>query len=209
MKDLVIVGAGGFGREVAWLVEDINENSNEWNLLGFIDDKYYKKADHINGYNIIGDIDWLLDKDYYVVIAIGDCLSKKVIYNKIKNTRNKFASLIHPDVKISKHVDIGEGCIICAGNIITVNIKIGNQVIVNLDSTIGHDAIIKDFSTILPSVNVSGNVTIGECVNVGTGTAIIQGINICDNVIIGAGSVVVKDIIEAGTYVGSPAKKIK
>ena len=79
----------------------------------------------------------------------------------------------------------------------------------NLDCTIGHDAIINDYSTILPSVNVSGAVTIGECVSVGTGSAIIQGLSIGDNTVIGAGSVVVKDIPENTVAVGVPAKVIK
>lgn len=164
---------------------------------------------NIYGYKVLGNVDWLMDKNYYCVIAIGDCNIKKQIYDKLKLTDNKFATLIHPNVMHSKYVDLGEGCIICAGSILTVNIQIGNHVIINIDTTVGHDVIIRDFSTILPSVNISGNVTIEEQVNVGTGTAIIQGINICDNVTVGAGSVVIKDITETGTYVGVPAKRIK
>ena len=87
--------------------------------------------------------------------------------------------------------------------------NIGDHVIVNLDCTIGHDAVIDDFVTIYPSVNVSGNVLIGECSELGTGTQIIQGKKVISNTIIGAGAIVVKDCLESGTYVGSPAKKIK
>lgn len=96
----------------------------------------------------------------------------------------KFATLIDPSVLVSKRVEIGEGSIICAGTIITVNIKIGNHVIVNLDCTIGHDDVIEDFVTIYPSVNVSGKVLIGECSELGTEMQIIQGKKVAPNTII-------------------------
>ena len=112
-------------------------------------------------------------------------------------------------VILSKSVSIGEGTIICAGTIATVDISIGKHVIINLDCTLGHDDAIADYVTIYPSVNISGNVTVGECSELGTGMQIIQGKNIAPNTIIGAGAVVVKDLNESGTYIGSPAKKIK
>lgn len=117
--------------------------------------------------------------------------------------------MIHPSVIYSESVNFGEGSIVCAGNIITVNIEIGKHVIINLDCTIGHDANIGDYSTILPSVNVSGFVKTEECVSIGTGSAIIQGVNIGKNTVVGAGAIVVKDLPENCTAVGLPAKPIK
>lgn len=134
---------------------------------------------------------------------------RKIIIGKIKESNVRFATLIDSSVLISKRVEIGEGSIICAGTIITVDIKIGNHVIINLDCTIGHDDIIEDFVTIYPSVKVSGNVLIGTCSELGTGMLIIQGKKVAPDTIIGAGAVVVKDCLESGTYVGSPAKRIK
>lgn len=104
-------------------------------------------------------------------------------------------------------VEIGEGTIICAGTIIIVDIRIGNHVIINLDCAISHDDVIEDFVTINPSVNVSRNVVIGQCSELGTGMQIMQGNKVTANTIVGAG--VIKDCIESGTYVGSPAKKIR
>lgn len=209
MKDIVIIGAGGFGREVAWLIEDINNLKLTWNLIGFVDDNNSITGSKINGYPVLGNVDWLLDKDVYVVNAIGNPIIKKKVMLRLQKSSNKYPILIHPSVIISKLVKIGEGSIICAGNIITVNIEIGSHVIVNLDCTIGHDAVIKNYATILPSVNISGATLIDECVSVGTGSAIIQGIKIGANSIIGAGSVVVKDIPENCVAVGIPAKPIK
>ena len=209
MKDIVIIGAGGFGREVAWLIEDINKENKEWNLLGFVDDNEEIQGKEINGYKVVGNIEWLKNQELYVVNAIGDPIIKKKVMERLQGSKNKYPVLIHPSVIYSDKVTFGEGSIICAGNIITVNIEIGKHVIINLDCTIGHDAKIGDYSTILPSVNVSGDVDIEECVSVGTGSAIIQGIKIGNNTIVGAGGVVINDLCEPGTYVGVPVKKIK
>ena len=209
MKDIVIIGAGGFGREVAWLIEDINKVNNEWNIVGFVDDNKSIQGTQINGYKVVGDIDWLEKQEVFVVNAIGDPIIKKKVMDKLDGSKNKYPVLIHPSVICSDRVSFGEGSIICAGNIITVNIEIGKHVIINLDCTIGHDANIGDYSTVLPSVNVSGFVKTEECVSVGTGSAVIQGVNIGRNTVVGAGAVVVKDLPANCTAVGSPAKPIK
>ena len=210
MKDLVIVGAGGFGREVAWLVEQINEVSKEWNLIGFIDENKEMHETLINGYKVLGGIDWLKDKDIYYVCAIGNSKIRKDIVERINKFKLKAATIIHPSVLINKkYVEVGEGCIICASSILTVNIKLGKHVILNLDCTVGHDAILKDFVTVYPSVNISGNCIIDKCVELGTGTQIIKGKTIGENTIIGAGSVVIKNIEKNRTAVGIPAKTIK
>lgn len=210
LRDLYIIGAGGFGREVAWLVERINEVNPTWNLKGFIDDNESLWGNVEGDYPVLGGCEYLKSLgDVYAVCAVGSAKVRKIIIGRIKESNVKFATLIDPSVLVSKRVEIGEGSIICAGTIITVDIKIGNHVIINLDCTIGHDDVIEDFVTIYPSVNVSGNVLIGECSELGTGMQIIQGKKVAPNTIIGAGAVVVKDCVESGTYVGSPAKRIK
>lgn len=209
MKDIVIIGAGGFGREVAWLIEEINKTEKEWNIIGFVDDNEAIQGEHINGYKVIGNIEWLKNQELNVVSAIGDPIVKKKVLNRISNSKNKYPILIHPSVICSDIVNIGDGSIICAGTIITVNIEIGKHVIINLDCTVGHDAVIGDFSTVLPSVNVSGFARVEECVNIGTGSTIIQGVSVGENTIIGAGAVVVKNLPANCTAIGIPAKPIK
>lgn len=210
MKDLYIIGAGGFGREVAWIVERINSIKPTWNLKGFIDDNETLWGSIEGEYHVLGGCEYLSAlEDVYAVCAVGSSNVRKKIIEKLKAANVKFATLIDPSVLRSNSVKIGEGAIVCAGTIITVDVNIGDHVIVNLDCTIGHDAVIDNFVTIYPSVNVSGNVLIGECSELGTGTQIIQGKKVISNTIIGAGAIVVKDCIESGTYVGSPAKKIK
>ncbi len=211
LKDLYIIGAGGFGREVAWLVERINQVTPTWNIVGFIDDDERKRGKEEGNYKVIGSVQYLanLDSEIYVVCAIGNPRAREKVIHKLgKMKRIRFATLVDPSVIRSSSVKIGQGTIICAGTILTVNITIGKHVIINLDCTIGHDAIISSYSTLYPSVNISGNCIIGENVEIGTGSQIIQGLGISDNTIIGAGSVVVRNITESSTYVGIPAKKI-
>ena len=212
MKDLIIFGASGFGREVAWAVERINAKDSTWNLLGFMDDNDSIQGDEINGYKVLGKTEDVGKyPDAYFVCAVGSSRIREKIVNNMKavNPGIKFGKVIDPSVEISELVTIGEGSIICAHSIITVNISIGSHVIINLDCTIGHDAVIKDFATLYPSVNVSGITNIGHAVELGTGMQIIQGKTIGDYSIVGAGAVVVKDIPEKCTAVGSPAKPIK
>lgn len=212
MKELYIVGSGGFGREVAWLVKRINQQNEEWKLKGFIDDDEKLAGSIIDGYPVIGGTDYFnrIGHESWIVCAVGSASTRKKIINKLERNPNvNFATLIDPSVMLSDSVSIGEGSILCAGTIATVDIHIGKHVIVNLDCTIGHDAIIDDFVTIYPSVNVSGNVTVGEESELGTGTQIIQGKTIGKETIVGAGAVVVRNIPDKCTAVGSPAKPIK
>lgn len=212
MKKLYIIGAGGFGREVAWLVERMNNQNQTWDLQGFVDDNESIHGTLEDEYKVLGGCDLLekIQEDVWCVCAVGSAKIRKKIIDKVSNFKNvHFATLIDPSVLCSKRIKIGEGSILCAGTILTVDITIGNHVIINLDCTVGHDVKMSDYITLYPSVNVSGNTTIGKFVELGTGAQIIQGKTIIDNTIIGAGAVVVKDINESGTYVGSPAKRIK
>lgn len=208
MNDLIIFGASGFGREVAWLVERINKVTPTWNLLGFIDDDDSIQGNIINGYRVLGKSDDILDyPNAFFVCAVGSSKVREKIINKLIgiNPNLMFGTLIDPSVERSDLVNIGEGTIICAHTIITVNISIGKHVIINLDCTIGHDAVLENYVTLYPSVNVSGNTHLGHAVELGTGMQIIQGKKIGDYTIIGAGAVVVKDIPDNCVAVGCPA----
>ena len=212
MKKLIIIGAGGFARDVAWLVERINDHSPTWDLIGFIDDNQELTNLEINGYKVLGTTECVrMYEDAYFVCAVGSSITRKKIITKIKaiNPNIKFATVIDPAAEMSKFVSVGEGSIICAHTIITVNTEIGSHVIINLDCTIGHDVVLHDFVTIYSGANVSGITDIGECSELGTGMQIIQGKKVGAYSIVGAGAVVVKDIPEMCTAVGIPAKPIK
>lgn len=193
MKDIAIYGVGGFGREVLTLIQDINRQRHEWKIVGFFDDGY-PSGEMINGFPTLGGMSALngWKTEISVSIAIGNPATKRKIVSKIENPNVSFPTLIHPSVKVGddNYVQIGKGCIICAENLITTNIVIGDFVILNLACTTGHDTILGDYSAFMPSVNISGEVYVGEEVYVGTGAKIINQINIGEQAIIGAGAVV-------------------
>lgn len=216
MKKLAIIGAGGFGREVLWLVREINRFSllkkkqEKYNIIGFIDDNKTLHNKNICDVPVLGSKEWLLDnRDVSAVCAIGSSRIKIKIINFLDENSIKTESIIHPSVQMSKYVNIGTGSIICSNVIMTTQIKIGKHVIINLNVTIGHDVEIGDSSTIYPGVNVSGDVNIGKGVELGTNSAIIQGINIGSGLILGAGAVVNKNLESNVVAVGIPAKAIK
>lgn len=211
MKNIAIVGAGGFGREVKTLIDSINKVSPTYHFIGFFDDGFEKDT-LINGYPVLGGITALNDVEdaLAIIIAIGDPKTKFALFSKIKNEHIYFPTLIHPNVLISDDfVQIGDGSIICAGCIITCNIIIKDFVILNLMCTVGHDTTLSSFSSFMPSVNISGEVLIHEKVYVGTGVKIINQLEIGANTIVGAGAVVSKTLPENCTAVGIPAKPIK
>lgn len=213
MKKIAIYGCGGFGREVLSIwIEQINSYQNEWEFIGFYDDGTEKGA-VINDYLVLGGMKELNQVEYSlgVVIAIGDPLTKKKIFGSITNRQIFFPSLIHPNVIMGnrKFLSIGQGCIIGPGNLLSVNVKIGNHVMINTICTVGHNTVIKDFVSIMPGVNISGEVILEECVFIGTGAKIINGVEIGRETIVGAGAIVSKSLPERCTAVGVPAKPIK
>jgi sugar O-acyltransferase (sialic acid O-acetyltransferase NeuD family) len=210
-KNIAIFGAGGFGLEVAALIRHINIVNNEWNLLGFFDDAI-SEGTFVNHYPILGGIDKLnlWDSPLNLVLALGVPDTKKRVYGKITNKNILFPILIHPSVVLGceELISIGEGSIICAGNILTTNIKVGHHVILNLACTIGHESEVGDYSSFMPACNISGEVKIGKKNFWGTGAKVINGKTIGNNVIVGAGAVIVEDIPDDVTVVGVPAKVV-
>lgn len=212
VKDIIIVGAGGLGREVTWLIERINQKQSEkWKILGFVDDGIEKDT-VVQGYSVLGDVNYLLSVSTPtdVVCAIGNAGIRHRIIEKIsKNGSLNFPNLMDPDVIYPDSVHIGQGNIICAGTILSVNVKIEDFCLIDWNCTVGHEAEINSFVTLYPSVNVSGSTIIKDVTEIGTGSHIIQGKVIGGHSIIGAGSVVIRDIPDYCTAVGNPARPIK
>ena len=211
MKNIVIIGAGGVGRETSMLIEDINHYKNEWLLLGYVDDNESLQGKFINGYKVIANIDWLnsITEETYAVCTVSDPKLKLSILGRIKNEKIKFANLIHPTAVVSNHVNMGEGIIIQAYCIVTTNVALGNHVQLNPQCGIGHDCSIGDYSSLYWNVNISGNVTIDEGCILGTKSTVLQQKHIGRWSILGAASTVTKDIPPYCTALGTPAKPIK
>lgn len=213
--EILIYGAGGFAREVAWLAQSSTLGDKPITVGCFIDDAEIPAGKTLNGIPVLS-----LDEararcpEGQVVAGIGDPGARALVMERAAEVGFRFATLIHPRVEVSEWVEIGEGTIICAGNIITTNIRIGRHVHVNLDCTIGHDVILGEFTTLAPGVHISGWVHVGARVYVGTGAVIINGtadspIRIGDDAVIGAGACVTKSVEPGTTVVGVPAKPLQ
>ncbi len=209
MEPLVIVGAGGFGREVAWLVEEINRNNPTWQFVGFVDDR--ATGHTVEGHPVLGTIEDLttIRPRPRIVCAIGDPVVRKTVVERCAQLGLNFATLVHPSVHRSKYVEIGEGSIICAGTILTTNVRIGPHSILNLGCKVGHDSTLGCFSSLMPATNIAGEVSIGDGCYFGLNACVINRVTIGEWSIIGAGAAVVNDIPPRVVAVGVPAKPIK
>ena len=210
-RDIAIYGAGGFGMEVAQLIEQINEANPCWKNVGFFDDSE-PAGKYILGYKVLGGMEELnkWDSDLSLVLALGIPRTKMKVHQKIVNPHVSYPVLVHPSAIVGGegHVKIGEGSIICAGNIITTAVSIGRHVILNLACTVGHETTIGDYSSFMPTCNISGEVKIGEGVFFGTGAKIINQKSVGSMSTVGAGAVIISDIPAGVTAVGVPAKSI-
>jgi sugar O-acyltransferase (sialic acid O-acetyltransferase NeuD family) len=212
MQRVVIIGAGGFGREVLDIFEADNKRLKRWEILGFIDENPRLHGEILRGYEILGGLEFFSqteNSDVKTVVAVGEPAKRKKIVEKARNHSVEFCNIIHPSLVKSSFVEFGKDVIVTAGCIFTNNIKIGNHVIINLDVTIGHDTVIEDFVTLSPGVHISGLNHISKGVYIGTGAVTIQKTQIGEWSTIGAGAVVVKDIPKRVIAVGVPAKPIK
>lgn len=204
---IYILGAGGMAKEVLNIYEDLDRDEE---VVGFLEENCHRRDDILNG-KPIDDVSILKNLDQNnvkLVCGIGTPLKKQLIEYSTK-LGYKYDTILHPSVIKSKWVTFGEGNIICAGNILTNQINVGNHTIVNSSCTIAHDVNIGMYTTISPGVHISGDVSIGDECFIGTGAIIVEKVSIGKGSFIGAGSVVVKDIPENVLAVGTPAKPIR
>ena len=205
MQTLVILGAGGQGKVVC----DIALKTGRYGEIVFLNDAL--GIQECMGFPIVGNF-----SDFYkylsvahFIVAVGDCSERAKWMQKLSENKADFATLIHPSAVIGKNVIIGEGTVIAAGAVINPCAKIGKGVILNTCSSIDHDCIVRDYSHISVDAHLAGKVEIGACTWIGIGAVVRDKVSVCENCLIGAGAVVVKDIAESGVYVGVPAKKMR
>lgn len=210
-RKTLIIGAGGFARELLWLIEDCMAAGEVWEICGIVGDAqgFHTHAQHLLMRTDAEAIHQFSPEDTQFLIAIGNArVRSKIAQRYVEAGFSSAPPVIHPSVRRSQQVRIGAGTIICAGSTLTTDIEIGQHCVINLHCTVGHDAAIGDCSVLAPSVNISGNVRIGASVQIGTAAVVIPNVSIADHIQVGAGAVVTQSLAEIGTYVGVPAKKI-
>lgn len=207
MKDLIIVGAGGFGREALYMALDINKKSQRWRIKGFIDDNI-NALDGINcDYQIIGRIfEWEPAENEVFAMGLANPKTKESLANLLIPRGAKFVSLIHPRADIQPFTTIGDGCVISGNSTIGDNVTIGKFVHI-AGSMVGQDSIINDYSTTTGYANIA-SATIGKRVFVGSHSVVLNHLTVGDDAFICAGSIVFTKVKSGTKVFGCPAKKI-
>lgn len=212
MRDIVIYGAGGFGKEIACLINKINSIRKTWRLIGFVDDGIEFGVQNEYG-KILGNLSILnnWEEDLNVILAMGDPASLHKISNQITNTHINFPNIIAPDIVFFDQnlVKLGKGNIIGFKNIISNYVELGDFNILNNDVIIGHNVTIGSFNVFNPSVRISGGVSIGNTNLFGVSSVVIQNNHIGNFTRISPNSVVMRNTIDSSLYIGNPAVRFK
>ena len=214
MKDIAIYGAGGLGREVACLINRINEIQGPiWHIIGFFDDGKEKGAQVSHFGQVIGGLEELNNwkTELYVVLGFGNPKTIKTIRERISNLRLIFPNIIDPDFYIGDPLtfSIGEGNIIKRQCAVTTQVNIGNFNLLNGYVSLGHDVCIGDYNVIMPGARVSGEVSMGNYNLIGADSFIKQQIKIKNGIVLSPISALLTKPKEYSTYIGNPAKIFK
>ena len=208
-KKLAIIGCGELGIQI----QNIAKSDDHFEDVIFFDD--FVKSNTENKYNIVGKTNEILSsykKDVFshLIIGIGyDHMQERANFFNMFCKKIPFANLLHSSCIIGSNVDLGQGNVFYPGVIIDANVKIENNVLINLGCTVSHDSIIESHCYISPAVSIAGYSKIGQKSMLGINCTIINNLTLCSDVIIGAGSVIIDKIKEPGVYAGNPGKLIK
>lgn len=206
---IVIVGAGGFGREVLDVIEAVNHLQATWDFLGFLDDGEPDQALlRRRGAKHLGPSDRLADIDAHYVIGIASSEVRTRIDARATTLGRRAATLVHPSVTIGSDVTIAEGSVVCGQASITTHVRLGRHVQVNPGCTIGHDAVLEDFVTVFPGAAISGNVLLDGGVTIGARAVVLQGLEVGAGSMVGAGAVVIASVPSGSTVAGVPARPV-
>jgi sugar O-acyltransferase (sialic acid O-acetyltransferase NeuD family) len=206
---LIIYGAGGMARELAWLAESCSDVGA---LVAFLDDDANEHGRTVNGVPVMSLAE-AVDRfpDAWVVGGVGQPALRERLVQRALEAGLRAATLVHPHVERSRWSEIGEGTVICAGSNIAPNVVLGRHVQINRSCDVSHDVMMGDYATLAPGVKVSGRVRIGARAYIGTNACIINGevdapLVIGDDAVVGAAACVTRDVAARTTVVGVPAR---
>lgn len=212
IEELIIVGAGGTSRDIAWAVEEINEINPRWKILGFLDDDPAKAGQAIDGYPVLGAIERV---SFYpsasLIVGVASYLSqglRKKIVERLGFPRERFATIIAPSARVSRNAAVGAGSAVLPCSVISHEAVIGDHVLVTQACVIGHHAVLSDYVTLASQVTVGGSAKLEPDVYAGAGCIIRDGITIGCGAVVGMGATVVSDVAPEDTVAGNPARSL-
>lgn len=212
---VVVIGAGGFGRETLDVIEAVIADGANLRLTGVVDSG--PRAEDLErlrsrGVDYLGkEVDWLAScaGSERFVVAIGNPQVRRGVAARFEAAGLSPISLVHPRAGVGSQVSIGQGVVIAAGAEVSTNVQLGDHVHLNPGCIIGHDAIVETFVSVNPGAIVSGNVSVGSCALIGAGSVVLQGLSVGAGAIVGAGACVTKDVSDEAVVVGIPARPLR
>ncbi len=208
-KQYIIVGGGGFGREVACWSLDLPPASLAGKVIGFLDDAAGDAGRFPEGMRHLGSVaQYAPQPDHELLLGIGSVGAKKEVVSALLARGARFASLLHPTAVVAATARVGEGVILCPHAVVSANAVVGNYVIINIASSVGHDVDVGAYSTLSAHVDLTGGVVLGEGVNVGSGARIVPGRRVGAGATIGAGAIVMRNVEPGITVYAAAAKRL-
>ncbi|RAL21121.1 acetyltransferase [Lujinxingia litoralis] len=205
MEDIIIIGAGGHGREMLWLLRRLNRA-----VRGFVDDNPTLHNQQVCGVPVLGTTDYLEKVGRAeVVLGVGYPRVRRKIVSKLAHLPLTWPTLVDPGAHVSQEVSLGTGVTVCAGSVITVQVKVGDFALINIGSRISHDTVIGAYTMVSPGVTLTGQTRVGSDVMLGAGLTVVPGVRIGNRAVVGAGAVVIRDVPAGATAVGNPARVIR
>jgi sugar O-acyltransferase (sialic acid O-acetyltransferase NeuD family) len=211
MTPLVIIGAGGFGREVHSIIAALVEDGADWVVEGFVDDsphEAHRRQVTRLGCELVGSVRDLACRTtpFSAVIAVGSAAARSAISSALADALVTYPVLVHPDATVGRGVTFAPGAVVAPGARLSTNIVVGRHVQVDQNVTVGHDSVLQEFSRLNPQACVSGSVQVGAGALVGANATILQGLAVGDDATVGAGAVVTHDVAASSVVKGVPAQ---